>query len=135
MESLRRPRALAVDDEPQVRELWREFLAICGCDAETAVDGADGLARFGAGGYDLVVTDLVMPGVSGRMLARLVRQADPAVAVILITGSISEPESEVPGEPGITVLRKPVALTEFRAAVTSCLAGRAARSPAPAPIG
>ena len=134
MESTRRPRALAVDDEPQVRELWREFLAVCGCDAETAVDGTDGLARFSTGGYDLVVTDLVMPGVSGRLLARLVRQADPAVGVILVTGSISEPETEVLREPGITLLRKPVALAEFRVAVASCLAGRAARSPASAPM-
>lgn len=134
MDSSRRPRALAIDDEPQVRELWREFLGVCGCEADTAVDGTDGLARFSAGGYDLVVTDLVMPGLSGRLLARLVRQADPAVPVILLTGSISESETELLREPGITLLRKPVALAEFRAAVASCLAGRAGRSAAPAPM-
>ncbi len=73
-----------------------------------------------------------MPGVNGRRLARLVRQADPAVGLILVTGSISESETELLREPGITLLRKPVALAEFQAAVANCLAGRAARAPAPA---
>lgn len=122
-----RPRVLVIDDKPNVRDLWVEFARACGCDVEAAVNGEEGLGHFAAGAYDIVVTDLLMPGVNGDVVVRTVRQADPGVGVILITGSVSEPDGELRRQPGVTLLRKPVTLADFRVAIEGCLARRAGR--------
>jgi CheY-like chemotaxis protein len=125
-----RPRVLVIDDEPHVRDLWAEFVRMSGCDAEVAADGQEGLARFRTGYCDVVVSDFLMPGMNGRAVARAVRQADPGVAVILITGSISDWDAELLGQPGVTLLRKPINFADFRAALHDCLGRRAERSAA-----
>lgn len=118
----RRPRVLVIDDEPHVCELWAEFVRACGYDVEVATNGPDGLARLHAGRYDVVVTDFLMPGMNGRVVARAVRHPGADVGVILITGSIEESDTELLSEPGVTVLRKPIDFADFRAALRDCLA-------------
>jgi CheY-like chemotaxis protein len=125
-----RPQVLIIDDEPHVRDLWAEFARACGCDADSAADGQDGWVRFQVGHYDVIVTDFLMPGMNGRVVARAVRQEDLGVGVILITGSISEGDAELLNESGVTLLRKPINFSDFRAALHDCLVWRADRSAA-----
>ncbi len=122
-ERTRRPRVLVIDDEPSVREIWCEFLRALGCDADPMADGSTGLAALGRGGYDLVIADLIMPGLGGRAVARAVQHLDPTLGIILVTGDL---EAEASGEPGIALLTKPVGFGEFRRAVENCLAPRLA---------
>jgi CheY-like chemotaxis protein len=62
-------RILVVEDEPLVREVLGVYLSEDHHDVTTAVNGRDGLEKFQAGDYDLVVTDRAMPEMNGDQLA------------------------------------------------------------------
>ncbi len=74
-----RKRVLVVDDSPTVREVERQLLARLGYEVETAQDGADGLIALRNGAYDLLVSDVDMPRMTGIELVRAVR-AEPRFA-------------------------------------------------------
>jgi DNA-binding response OmpR family regulator len=84
-----RTRLLVVDDEPAVVRLVTRILAIDGYEIESA-DSGDAAATLvadpGFSGVDLLVTDLMMPGMNGKQLAEFVRQRNPAVRVLYVTG-------------------------------------------------
>jgi len=72
-------RVLVVDDSLTVREVERQLLAGRGYEVQTAVDGMEGLALARMGGFDLIVTDVDMPRMTGIELTRRVK-SDPALA-------------------------------------------------------
>src|SRR5215470_1395734 len=81
-----RPRMLLVDDDANVREVLEHLLASFGYECQTAPDAASGLARFEEGSWDLVLVDIVMPGMSGWALIEAIQRRAPTVPVVLITG-------------------------------------------------
>jgi two-component system cell cycle sensor histidine kinase/response regulator CckA len=87
--SLRGGRVLFVDDEASIRELVAEILRREGWEVETAASGEEALnlvRQHGASHYQLLITDLTMPGLSGIQLAREVYQLDPHLPVVLCSG-------------------------------------------------
>ena len=87
-ENVVRRTVLVVEDEPQVRRMAARALAEAGHRVLEAGDGREAisvLARAGQG-VDLVLTDVAMPGMSGRELADRLRQARPDVRVIFMSG-------------------------------------------------
>jgi len=84
-----RRRLLIVDDEPPILKLVSRVLATDGYDMVTAESG-DAAARLmeqpDFGGVDLLVTDLMMPGINGRELAARVRARYPNARVLYVTG-------------------------------------------------
>jgi CheY-like chemotaxis protein len=91
-EAPRALRILVVEDSVGVRELERSLLASAGYAVDTAVDGNDGVAHLHGEPYDLIVTDIEMPGMDGLALTRTVR-ATPgwqAVPVVVMTSRDSE---------------------------------------------
>lgn len=81
-----RPRVLAVDDDPALRVLMRRWLTHFGCEVETAADGIEALARVRERAFDALVTDLRMPGIDGLQLLAMVRELDPDIAVVFLSG-------------------------------------------------
>jgi CheY-like chemotaxis protein len=79
-------RVLVIDDEPFVRDTLGEMLRQQHHDVVVADDGASGLARFREGVFDMVMTDLAMPGMSGWQVAQAVKAVRPQVPVVLVTG-------------------------------------------------
>lgn len=79
-------RVLVIDDEPFVRDTLGDILRQQHHDVVVADDGVSGLARFREGTFDLVMTDLAMPGMSGWQVAQAVKAARPTVPVVLVTG-------------------------------------------------
>jgi CheY-like chemotaxis protein len=79
-------RVLVIDDEPFVRDTLGEILRQQHHQVVVADDGASGLARFRETPFDLVMTDLAMPGMSGWQVAQAVKAARPQVPVVLVTG-------------------------------------------------
>lgn len=65
---------LVVDDEPALREICQEALSDAGYRVEVATDGHDALSKLGHEGYDLVISDLRMPGMPGQVLLDQIRQ-------------------------------------------------------------
>ncbi|MEZ4387347.1 MAG: response regulator [Candidatus Krumholzibacteriia bacterium] len=92
-------RLLVVDDDASVRTMLQDLLALDGHRVDVAADHDSALAEFTAGAYDAVLVDLGLPGRSGRELAAALRRADPAVALVLLTGWGREAElRDVPAE-------------------------------------
>jgi len=58
-------KALVVDDEPVIRSLYSEVLAAMGFKVDTAADGMEGLERLKAGPYNLIISDIKMPKMTG----------------------------------------------------------------------
>ena len=116
-----------MDDDPRVRDVLVEFLKIDGHTAETATNGREGLDRFFAEGFDLVVTDCAMPQLFGDELAALIKAVAPATPVILITGfgDLMESALERPARADV-VVSKPIRLSAFRETIASLVAGSAA---------
>lgn len=79
---------LLVEDEKGVRELAREYLQICGYSVLEAENGhtALELTALHAGPIQLLMTDVVMPGISGRELAERVTQIRPGIKVLYMSG-------------------------------------------------
>jgi putative two-component system response regulator len=81
-----RPRVLVADDDAAIRKALRLILGDAH-DVEEAGDGVDALRRFEAGGADLVLSDLQMPGLGGLELLRRVKARDDSAAFIILTGA------------------------------------------------
>jgi excisionase family DNA binding protein len=81
---------LVVDDDHAVRELLSRALTAAGYLVDVAVDGASALVRLGEKAYDLMITDLKMPGQDGLSVIREARRTLPTLPVIVITGYSSE---------------------------------------------
>ncbi|GIJ11007.1 response regulator transcription factor [Micromonospora andamanensis] len=78
-------RVLVVDDDPTVSDVVRRYLEQAGCEVQLAVDGADGLAAIAAARPDLVVLDLMMPGIDGLEVCRRIRRQLPDLPVVMLT--------------------------------------------------
>jgi CheY-like chemotaxis protein len=109
-------RILIVDDEPLVCALLRDFLATVADVVATAASGADALRIVPVFQPDLILTDMMMPGMSGADLLDALRRAGVTVPVILMSGKlITMPEGF------FGLLRKPFDLRELAEVVTAAL--------------
>ena len=79
-------RILVVDDEALIRKSFCRALRDEGFVVESAANGEEALEKFGAGQFDVVITDLRMPGIDGMALLREVKKRKPAVEVVVLTG-------------------------------------------------
>ena len=129
---------LIVDDDPTLTRSLRDALVSEGHRVATADSGQSGIDVFrdacerGAP-YDVVITDLGMPYVDGRAVARAVKQASPATPVIMLTGwgmRMSE-NGDVPAHVD-RILGKPPKLRELRKALHAVTQGRGRAGPLPA---
>ena len=119
-------RLLVVDDEAPVRRMLLDVFRSFGHDVVVAASGDEALRLFAEGDYDVVVTDLLMPGMSGwEVIARL-RRAAPRVPVILLTGSAPDVDAEQVRRERVTLVHKPASLAQLRAALQDVLAAREA---------
>lgn len=79
-------RILVVDDEQFVRDLLVKILARQGHRVEGVADGAAALKKLEGEDFDVVLTDVVMPGIDGFELLRRIKGAWPSVRVVVLTG-------------------------------------------------
>ncbi len=79
-------RILVVDDEQVIREILADFLLMEGFQVGTAGDAEGALVELGKRPYNLVITDLKMPGMGGLELLGAVREAHPDVVTLIMTG-------------------------------------------------
>src|SRR5687767_15459157 len=78
---------LVVDDSRLVRRVVAGFLREGGYAVDEAEDGRDALRRLESGNYDVVITDLSMPGIDGFGVLEAVRKGPSGTEVIILTGS------------------------------------------------
>ncbi len=101
---------LLVEDDPEVRGLFSRFLERAGYTVIEASDGRDALETFDArhAEIDLVITDVVMPNVSGPALTSAIRARRPDVKVLFVSGYADELEAGIAHAPHTVLLHKPV---------------------------
>jgi CheY-like chemotaxis protein/anti-sigma regulatory factor (Ser/Thr protein kinase) len=106
---------LVVDDEARVREVISAYLRAEGHAVTTASSGREGIDRFRAEPFDMVVTDRAMPEMSGDQMASLVKQLRPEIPIVLLTGfgALIEVTGSQPKDVDV-VLSKPVTLSALR---------------------
>jgi len=120
---------LVVDDDPAVRTTIRLVLERAGYRVSVASDGRAGLAALAAGGIDLMVVDLFMPGMDGLETLREVRRHRADLPVIVISGtSLDAPGQSAPDFLAMAVklgavssLQKPFKPRDIIGAVEACL--------------
>lgn len=119
-------RILLVDDEPNIRRLFRDELEEEGHLIEQAGDGAEALAALDRADYDLVVLDLRMPEVNGLEFLERVRDFRPNLPVIVCTAVRGmESEYELWASQVAAILNKPVDLDVLKGEVHRILAENA----------
>ncbi|HWC44318.1 MAG TPA: response regulator transcription factor [Actinomycetota bacterium] len=127
-------RILVVDDEPTVREVVQHYLEREGYRVQAAENGPAALAAFSAGAPDLIVLDLMLPGVDGLEVCRQVRATD-STPIIILTAKGHEADRIVGLELGADdYVVKPFSPRELVARVRSVLRRTLAgdgRGPAP----
>jgi len=126
-QSVRAPyqaRILVVDDEPEIVAVLREALERGGHVVDTAGSGNEGIERFRAGRYDVVLSDLGMADVTGWEVARVVRQeGSPGIVLGLVTGWGATISEEMVNSHGISfVIAKPFQVEDLVSRVNRAIA-------------
>ncbi len=124
---MNQPRAnvLVVDDNPSVREVLREGLEAFGYRVETVGSAEEAKRRFAAGNFDLVLSDIDMPGETGTELLRWLKEQDGDVAVVMITGIDDASTAVAAMHAGAAdYLCKPFSLPEVKARTEQALEKR-----------
>lgn len=116
---------LLVEDDRFFRKMFSSLLHAEGYQVETASCGADGLEMLAKGQYSLVITDLVMPDISGLEILSRVRESHPMVDVIMVTGNANLESAIFALKHGARdYLVKPVNPDEFKHSVAKCIQQR-----------
>jgi len=124
-EPVRGLRCLVVDDEPDVRTVLEDILVSAGHQVVALGDGAEAIARVRAEAFDVVLTDLAMPDVSGWQVARAIKQMAPTLPVFLVTGFGVELSADERRANGVdAVLVKPLQMQDILDAVAEVARAR-----------
>ena len=95
---IRESNIMIIDDEPEIGVLLSEILSNQGHQTCVFDNGIGGIEAFKKGSYEILITDLGMPGVSGWEVINIVRQIKPGVVIGIITGwDVSEEEAKQKG--------------------------------------
>jgi excisionase family DNA binding protein len=117
-----RPRVLVVDDEATIRDLLSKTLALAEYDVDLAPDGRTALERLRLIPYDLLITDLKMPGIDGLTVVREARRLKADIPVIIITGFSTEASAIEAVNLGVSgYLTKPFRVPRVLAAAAKAL--------------
>jgi putative two-component system response regulator len=118
----KRVHVLCVDDEPIVLRLMSRLLERLGVDVTTATGPLEALGVFEAERFDLIVTDIRMPGMDGHAFLAQIRARDPEVPVVVATGHASLDNAIRALRDGASgMLMKPFTGEEFQAEVRAAL--------------
>ncbi len=98
------------------------LLSLDGFEVVTAANGVEALNLFGAGQFDLVITDYNMPAMKGDALAAAIKFRNPAQPIIMVTAyveQLTQTETPLPGVDAL--LSKPFKLEQLRSTVSEVL--------------
>ncbi|MCK9170355.1 MAG: response regulator, partial [Treponema sp.] len=109
-------RILIVEDDVSIAEIERDYLAASGFSSDIAADGPEGLAKGQEGSYDLILLDVMLPGMDGFTVCRKLREKTD-VPILMVTarhedvdkirglGRGADDYIEKPFSPGVLIAR------------------------------
>lgn len=111
----RKMRILVVDDDENIQEILQDILSLEGHQVQAASSGEEALKIFNSSNFEVVITDLGMPGMSGWELAKEVKKSKSQVRVILITGWRAQLDTDKIKESGVDfILPKPFHIEQIK---------------------
>ncbi len=113
---------MIIEDNADIARLVRMHLQDIGCDADIAANGEEGVRRFQGTPYDVVILDIMLPGMDGLSVCRALRSAPGYVPILMLTAKSSELDRVLGLEIGADdYLSKPFSIPEFLARVKALL--------------
>jgi len=112
---------LIIEDDPDVLSTLVKQLKYFGFEVITASDGMEGMRKLDAGGYDLLITDIVMPFISGVGVVTALKEKTPHIPVIVMTGYGKEPEAAAMEQKADIVLAKPIEMSVLKDTIEKLL--------------
>jgi signal transduction histidine kinase len=115
-----RLRILAVEDEDSIRQFLERVLKHLGHQPRIAADATEALAALADNHFDLVFTDLGLPGMSGEELARRIAAQSPGTPIVLLTGWADQLQAEGKPLAGVSrILGKPLTISNLAEAIAA----------------
>jgi DNA-binding response OmpR family regulator len=132
-------RVLAIDDDPLFLEVVQVCLERAGCTVETACDPRDGLNRAIEGTYDLILLDLMMPGMAGEEILGLLKPLSLHQRIVVVSGNDEHEARQRSRDLGAAgYIQKPVDTRQFTTLLYDMLQERisdhAAEQPQPGSV-
>lgn len=113
---MEKKRMLVIEDDEEMRSMLKDFLEEEGLEIESARDALEAFHKLGVQSFDLILTDLRMPGSSGLDIIPRIKRLRPETSIVVITASGSEDIHRKAIERGATLyLEKPLRFPELRA--------------------
>jgi len=117
-----KPRLLVVDDEPNIRSALARALDLVGYSPTEAASGQEALALLDEEAYDLMILDLIMPGISGVEVMQHARHKQPDLLIIILTGHANLESAITAVKTQVSdYLQKPSSIRQIVQAVTKAL--------------
>lgn len=112
-----------IEDDEQVLSMMQQYFEYFDFDILTASNGMEGLKMAESESYDLVITDIVMPYISGIAIISVIKGKFPDLPVIAITAYGKNPEQLAAEKHADVVLRKPFQMEKLKDHVIKLLGG------------
>ncbi len=112
---------LVVEDDSEVRSMLKDYLSFLGYETDIAADGLEGLNKIKERNYDLVITDIAMPYVSGIGIISILKKDHPNIPVIAITGYGYHAEELAQEKNADFIMGKPFDVQKLKEAVEKLL--------------
>jgi DNA-binding response OmpR family regulator len=113
-------RVLLVDDDRRLLAALSTRLGQIGCHCTACSNASEAMVQFAAASFDLVITDMTMPGIDGLSIVALLR-SQRGIPILVLTGHSHEYGPLIAGYPNVTVVRKPFEWPALMACVRSLL--------------
>ena len=111
-------RILIVEDDEEMRSLLKDFIEAEGFETDSASNGSEAFRKLAKESFDLIITDVRMPGLTGLDILPGVRKLQPEASIIVITAFGSEEVCRRAFERGATAyLEKPIHLSKLRTVI------------------
>ncbi len=117
-------KVLIIEDDRAISDIERDYLELSGFETDTAYDGVEGLSKALGGGYDLILLDLMLPGLDGFSVCRKLRDKTD-VPILMVTARTQDIDKirglgfgaddyiEKPFSPGVLVARVKAHLAQY----------------------
>jgi DNA-binding response OmpR family regulator len=109
---------MIIEDDEEMRSLMKDFFEEEGFETDSVSNGVDALRKLSKGHFDLVITDIRMPGLTGLDILPTIRRLKPETPIIVMTAYGSDDVRRRSLERGATIyLEKPIHLSQLRTVI------------------
>jgi DNA-binding response OmpR family regulator len=124
MESIALTRILVVDNDEKILSILKEYLELCHFNVETVSTGLEALQLLRTGTFSLLITDIVMPDISGLGLIEITRKEFPELPIIAMTGFGKQVKNLASEQSPDFYLEKPFNLNELSRIINNVIQKR-----------